>query len=373
MRPRRYRVQRCDSEQRWWRRPPVAGCTGPTCEIDGVVVRLARRCSPGQLFVPLVAERDGHDFIDAALHARRGRVPHVAAAAASGGTAIEVADTLAGVDGAGRRTAGARSTARSSASPARSARRATKDLAWAALAASRRTWANERSFNNEQGLPTTILEHARRHRGAGAGDGHARASARSPSCAAIARPSIGVVTRVAEAHSDRVGGIDGVARAKAELIEALPAHGRRDPQRRRPACARDGRTVARHRCCSTARAATPTCASAILRSTSSPARASGSHTPWGACEVRLGVSGRHMAHNAAAALACVGAVGWRSGRGRGGARRRRPHRDADGGAAHRRRRDRAQRQLQRQPHEHARRARRARRPARARDASPCWV
>ena len=33
----------------------------------------------------------------------------------------------------------------------------TKDLAWAALAASRRTWANERSFNNEQGLPTTIL------------------------------------------------------------------------------------------------------------------------------------------------------------------------------------------------------------------------
>ena len=33
----------------------------------------------------------------------------------------------------------------------------TKDLAWAALAASRRTWANERSFNNDQGLPTTIL------------------------------------------------------------------------------------------------------------------------------------------------------------------------------------------------------------------------
>ena len=27
----------------------------------------------------------------------------------------------------------------------------------AALAASRRTWANERSFNNDQGLPTTIL------------------------------------------------------------------------------------------------------------------------------------------------------------------------------------------------------------------------
>lgn len=32
-------------------------------------------------------------------------------------------------------------------------------------------------------------------------------------------------------------------------------------------------------------------------------------TPWGACEVRLSISGRHMANNAAAALACVGAVG----------------------------------------------------------------
>ena len=33
------------------------------------------------------------------------------------------------------------------------------------------------------------------------------------------------------------------------------------------------------------------------------------HTPWGTHRVRLGVSGRHMAMNAAAALACVGAVG----------------------------------------------------------------
>jgi UDP-N-acetylmuramoyl-tripeptide--D-alanyl-D-alanine ligase len=32
-------------------------------------------------------------------------------------------------------------------------------------------------------------------------------------------------------------------------------------------------------------------------------------TPWGSARVRLSVSGRHMAHNAAAALACVGAVG----------------------------------------------------------------
>jgi UDP-N-acetylmuramoyl-tripeptide--D-alanyl-D-alanine ligase len=32
-------------------------------------------------------------------------------------------------------------------------------------------------------------------------------------------------------------------------------------------------------------------------------------TPWGTVDVRLAISGRHMAMNAAAALACVGAVG----------------------------------------------------------------
>jgi UDP-N-acetylmuramoyl-tripeptide--D-alanyl-D-alanine ligase len=32
-------------------------------------------------------------------------------------------------------------------------------------------------------------------------------------------------------------------------------------------------------------------------------------TPWGKADVRLSISGRHMAHNAAAAIACVGAVG----------------------------------------------------------------
>ena len=100
----------------------------------------------------------------------------------------------------------------------------TKDMAWAALAASRRTAANERSFNNEQGLPTTILnapddaevmvlEMGMR------GFGEIEALCR------IAVPQIGVVTRVAEAHSDRVDGIEGVARAKAELIAALPADG----------------------------------------------------------------------------------------------------------------------------------------------------
>jgi UDP-N-acetylmuramoyl-tripeptide--D-alanyl-D-alanine ligase len=43
--------------------------------------------------------------------------------------------------------------------------------------------------------------------------------------AALARPDIAVVTRVGESHGERVGGVDGIARAKGELIEALPPTG----------------------------------------------------------------------------------------------------------------------------------------------------
>ncbi len=183
----------------------------------------------------------------------------------------------------------------------------TKDMACTALAASRRTSANERSFNNEQGLPTTILnspddvevlmlEMGMR------GFGEIEALCR------IAAPHIGVVTRVAEAHSDRVDGIDGVARAKGELIAALPA---------------DGIAILNaddHRVRAMGRLSSATCllfgesddADVRVRDLVLDELARASFvvdTPWGDADVRLSISGRHMALNAAAALACVGAVG----------------------------------------------------------------
>ena len=183
----------------------------------------------------------------------------------------------------------------------------TKDLAWAALAASRRTWANERSFNNEQGLPTTLLNTPELTEVLMLEMGMRGLGEIAELCA-IARPTIGVITRVAEAHSDRVGGIEGVAQAKAELIRALPAGGLAILN------ADDVRV----------RAMAGVSAAPVLLygdATDADVRISDLHlddiarpsfhldTPWGSCDVHLGISGRHMAHNAAAALACVGAVG----------------------------------------------------------------
>jgi UDP-N-acetylmuramoyl-tripeptide--D-alanyl-D-alanine ligase len=274
---------------------------GPDVAIDGVSFD-SRSLQPGQLFVPLVAERDGHDFIPMALE--RGAAAYLTARpstdSASAGSAIEVADTLQALMAlAADRVR--RSPAKVIGVTGSVGKTSTKDLAWAALDASRRTWANERSFNNDQGLPTTVLNAPDDTEVLVLEMGMRGFGEISRLCG-IAPPSIGVVTRVAEAHSDRVGGIDGVARAKAELVEALPATGiavlNADDHRVRAMAARCAGSVLLF----------GEAADADVRidgiELDDLARASfDAHTPWGTHRVRLGVSGRHMAMNAAAALA----------------------------------------------------------------------
>ncbi len=275
---------------------------GPDTEIDGVSFD-SRSLQPGQMFVPIVADRDGHEFIPDAL--ARGAAAYLTDRAAVGGTAIEVADTVRALMAlaASKRQDFVGAVIGITGSVGKTS---TKDLALTALSASKATWANERSFNNEQGLPTTILNTPLLTEVLVLEMGM-RGFGEIAELCRVAQPTIGVVTLVAEAHGDRVGGIDGVARAKSELIAALPATGVAILN------ADDERTRAM---------ATVSPAPVVLFGESKAAdvriselsvdelaRASFQlDSPWGRCHVRLGVSGRHMAHNAAAALACVGAV-----------------------------------------------------------------
>ena len=100
----------------------------------------------------------------------------------------------------------------------------TKDLLAAICRPQRRTVAAERSFNNELGVPLTlcrleedtelcILELAMRGFG------------QIAELAAYTRPEIGVITAIAPVHLEKVGSLEGVVRAKTELIDALPAGG----------------------------------------------------------------------------------------------------------------------------------------------------
>ena len=77
----------------------------------------------------------------------------------------------------------------------------------------------------------------------------ARAPGDIAALCAIARPTVGVITNIGLAHAGPLGGRDGVARAKGELLEALDAHGLGGARRRRRRERRARRPHRRRGCC----------------------------------------------------------------------------------------------------------------------------
>jgi UDP-N-acetylmuramoyl-tripeptide--D-alanyl-D-alanine ligase len=195
---------------------------GPDRLVRDVVID-SRDVREGSLFFALPGERtDGHRFVTDALD--RG-----AAACVISRVAQPVPRTIV-VDSPGEALV----------ELARSERRAvswrvigitgsvgkttTKDLTAEVLRSAFRVAASPRSFNNEIGVPLTILgahedtEVLVAELGAGAVGEIAMLSD-------IARPAVGVVTAVGPAHLETFGSLEGVARGKAELVEALPPGG----------------------------------------------------------------------------------------------------------------------------------------------------
>jgi UDP-N-acetylmuramoyl-tripeptide--D-alanyl-D-alanine ligase len=177
-----------------------------TDEIPGVQVD-SRRIEEGDLFV---AVGDGapyrkHAFARGAAATLVPRDEHAALAA----LAAQVRE---------------RSTAQVVAITGSMGKTTTKDVLAAIAFPQRRTVAAERSFNNEIGVPLTlcrieentelvVVELAMRGFG------------QIAELCAVARPHVGVVTMIAPVHLEKVGDLDGVVRAKSELIAALPAGG----------------------------------------------------------------------------------------------------------------------------------------------------
>ncbi|WP_028063648.1 UDP-N-acetylmuramoyl-tripeptide--D-alanyl-D-alanine ligase [Solirubrobacter soli] len=192
---------------------------GPDVGIEGASID-SRTIRPGQLYVPIVAERDGHAFIGAALEA--GAPAYLTAREPVGGTAIRVRDTAAALLRLGRlargRVGGAIGITGSVG------KTTTKDLLAGCLASTFPTAASERSFNNELGLPLTLLNAPEAARWVVLEMGFRRVGD-IERLAAVARPEVGIVTSVHKAHVASLGDLDGVARAKGELVAALPASG----------------------------------------------------------------------------------------------------------------------------------------------------
>jgi UDP-N-acetylmuramoyl-tripeptide--D-alanyl-D-alanine ligase len=80
------------------------------------------------------------------------------------------------------------------------------------------------SFNNQWGLPLTLLKLAPEHQALviELGSQHPGEIA---ALAALAKPTVGVVTTVAHAHTEFLGSLDGVREEKAALARAIPTEG----------------------------------------------------------------------------------------------------------------------------------------------------
>jgi len=202
---------------------------GPDVVVDGANID-SRELVSGQLFVPIVSDRDGHHFIAGALE--RGApaylTEHEPDRTAGGlATAVVVEDTARALTTAGglARDELDRGSVREVVGITGSVgKTSVKDLTHAACSSWFRTEANLRSFNNELGVPLTLLN--------APGDTEimivemgARGAGHISELCEVGRPTIGVVTMVGAAHTEAFGDVEAVARAKSELVQALPASG----------------------------------------------------------------------------------------------------------------------------------------------------
>jgi UDP-N-acetylmuramoyl-tripeptide--D-alanyl-D-alanine ligase len=187
----------------------------------------SRTLGPGELFFAVKGERlDGHDYVPQALERgaagavvrrdRLGEFPEKARLLAVDDTlgALQTLATavrklwgkpLVGVTGSAGKTT-------------------TKEAIAHVLSAQFRVLKSEGNFNNHFGLPLMLLKLQPQHDVAVIEMGMSHAG-EIRALARIAHPEIGVVTNVAPVHLEFFDSLAGIARAKYELIESLPASG----------------------------------------------------------------------------------------------------------------------------------------------------
>ena len=277
----------------------------------------SRALTPGACFVALVDARDGHDFVGDAFAggATIALVTRdVTDVPPAGAAIVKVDDAFGALGGssAPRPVSGWRARW-SSGSPVRAARPAPRTSPWARSARKFHVHASPGSFNNEIGLPFTLL-------GAPAAtealvlEMGARFPGNIADLCAIARPDVGVITNIGLSHAGLLGGRrghrPGQGRAARGASHRRP--GRARCRRRGDDRASSARTAARvspwesrrvrHRHAARCRrfpdrARHRVAPSFVLQS------------PWGSGTVRLGVRGAHQVVNASLAAAVALARG----------------------------------------------------------------
>ena len=167
----------------------------------------SRRIEEGDLFVVVGG---GEDFVEHAL----------ARGASAALVPTDEFAALAAIAGAVRE----RSRARIVGITGSTGKTSTKDILYALCAPHRRTIANEGNFNTEIGVPLTICR-IEEDTEICISELGMRGLGQIAWLTSFVKPDVGVITNIGPAHLELLGTIENIARAKAELIEALPTGG----------------------------------------------------------------------------------------------------------------------------------------------------
>jgi UDP-N-acetylmuramoyl-tripeptide--D-alanyl-D-alanine ligase len=206
----------------------VAGITGgtlhdvpdPAARLTGPTVCDSREAGPGGLFAAVIGERvDGHDFAAAAVAAG---AACVLASRPVGVPAVVVPDVTAALGELARHVVRLLDGATVIGITGSSGKTTTKDILAQVLQAHAPTLATARSLNTEIGLPLTVLRAGEATRFLVLEMG-ARGIGHIAYLASLVPVTAGLVINVGAAHVGEFGSLEATAKAKGELVEALPA------------------------------------------------------------------------------------------------------------------------------------------------------
>ena len=284
----------------------VAGCTGGElvggdAEATGLSFD-TRTLAEGEAFVAIVAQRDGHDHLPAAAASGAPFAIVARGRAVAALPCVEVDDTLEALAAVGSMCRDALGAVPVIGITGSAGKTSTKDFVLSVLRAGLGSvHGAHKSFNNDVGVPVTLAAAPEGSRAVVVEMGM-RGHGEIARLCRVARPTVGIVTVVGDAHSDRVGGVDGVARAKSELPASLPVDGT-------AVLNGDDARVLAMAAVTAARVVTyGTGADNDVRVTTLSVDTEGRHTvefthAGVTAEARVGAPGVHMAMNACAAVA----------------------------------------------------------------------
>lgn len=184
----------------------------------------SRKIKPGNLFVPLAGVRDGHEFIDQAIE--NGAIATFwsqTTAAPSTITSIFVPDVLQAFQQLA-------TYYREKVQPTvvaitgSNGKTTTKDMTEAVLAQQFRTYKTQGNYNNEIGLPYTILHMPSTTEVVVLEMGMDRAGDLTL-LSTIAKPDIAAITLIGEAHIENLGSREHIAAGKMEITAKLQENG----------------------------------------------------------------------------------------------------------------------------------------------------